>query len=346
MGETTSNIAEVGRLAKARGVTLEQVGRHAGVSRSTVSRVVNDLPGVRPEAKEAVLAAIEELGYVPNQTAKNLASRHAVAVTALIPEDMWKFFGDPFFAAVLSGIADEISHTDLVLNLTLAEEDTLNKTISYLAGGQADGILVLSHHTSHRLIEALESRMPIVYGGRPFEDSESSAYVDVDNVGAAAAAAEHLVQRGCKRVAMISGPLDMRSAVEREKGFVDALAPTGKLGPIVRGDYTAESGEAAARLLLEGGEEFDGLFVANDLMARAAMQVLRAAGKVIPDDVAVVGFDDAPIAAAANPPLTTVRQDSVDLGRWMARLLIGQLRGETEPRVVILPTELVIRESA
>lgn len=346
MEDRTPRVAEVGRLAKAKGVTLEEVGRHAGVSRSTVSRVVNDLPGVRAEAKEAVLAAIEELGYVPNQTAKNLASRRAVAVTALIPEDMWKFFGDPFLAAVLSGIAAEIAQTDLVLNLTLAAENTLNKTISYLAGGQADGILVLSHHTSHRLIEALESRMPIVYGGRPFEASEASSYVDVDNVGAAASAAEYLSQRGCQRIAMISGPADMRSALEREEGFTNALAPTGKLGPIVRGDYTAESGTEAVRLLLERGEDFDGLFVANDLMARAAMQALQAAGKVIPDDVAVVGFDDAPIAVAAEPPLTTVRQDSVELGRWMARLLTGRLRGETEPRFVMLPTELVIRESA
>ena len=334
------------RLSKATGVTLEEVGRHAGVSRSTVSRVVNDLPGVRPEARAAVLASIEALGYVPNQTAKNLASRKAVSVTALIPEDMWRFFGDPFFASVLSGIAQEIRYTDLILNLTLAEEDTLSKTVSYLAGGQTDGILVLSHHTSHKLIEALAARMPIVYGGRPFGDVDKYSYVDVDNVQAAATAAVYLRDRGCSRIAMISGPSDMPSGVERERGFRRTLAGTGKMGPIVAGDYSAQSGADAVRTLLASGEKFDGLFAANDLMARAAVEVLVAAGKSVPEDVAVVGFDDAPIAVSSTPTLTTIRQDSALQGIWMARLLLARLRGEEQPRVVTLPTELVIRESA
>lgn len=333
-------------ITKITGVTLEEVGRHAGVSRSTVSRVVNDLPGVRPEAREAVLLSIEALGYVPNQTAKNLASRKAAAVTVLIPEDMWRFFGDPYFASVLSGIAQEIRATDLVLNFTLAEEDTLRKTISYLAGGQTDGILVLSHHTSHRLIEALASRMPIVYGGRPLGDINDCSYVDVDNVEAAATATEYLLERGCARVAMICGPSDMRSAVEREEGFRRVLAGTGKLGPVAVGDYSAPSGAEAMRALLASGEEFDGVFASNDLMARAAIDVLLAAGKTVPGDVSVIGFDDAPVATSSSPTITTVRQDSTLQGVWMARLLLGLLRGEDQPHVVTLPTEIVVRESA
>lgn len=333
-------------MSGAAGVTLEEVGRHAGVSRSTVSRVVNDLPGVRPQARQAVLASIEALGYVPNQTAKNLASRKPVAITALIPEDMWRFFGDPFFASVMSGIAQEVRPTDLVLNLTLAEEDTLGKTISYLAGGQTDGILVLSHHTSHRLIEALAARVPIVYGGRPIGDETKFSYVDVDNFQAAHSAATYLQGRGRSRIAMITGPSDMPSAVEREEGFRQALAGSGTLGPIVPGDYSAQSGADAMYSLLAAGEEFDGLFAANDLMARAAIDVLCAAGKSVPEDVAVVGFDDAPVAVASTPTLTTIRQDSTLQGIWMARLLIARLRGEEQPRVITLPTELVVRESA
>lgn len=327
-------------------VTLESVGELAGVSRSTVSRVINGSPGVSAKAEQAVHDAVARLGYIPNRMARSLASRKAAVVTALIPENMDRFFGDPFFGTIISGIEAYISSTDLVLNLMVTSERSFQKTLSFLAGGQSDGILVLSHHTSHKMVEALEQRVPVVYGGHPLHDPANASYVDVDNREAARKAARHLVKRGCKRIAVVTGPGDMPSARERLQGYLDVVEVTGTTGPIEKADYSAQSGAIATRRLLQRGEPFDGLFAANDLMARAAVDVLIAAGKRIPEDVAVVGFDDSKVATSSEPYLTTVRQDSWQQGWLMAELIANQLSSSREPRSIQLPTELVVRQTA
>ena len=327
--------------------TLETVGRLAGVSRSTVSRVINKSPGVSDQTIAAVNKAIAELGYVTNHAAKNLATRKALAVTVLVPEDMDRFFGDPFFGSIMRGIESEIEGTDLVLNMAVASEGSLEKTIDYLAGGQTNGILVFSHHSSHRLITSLESRVPIVYGGRPIGDPEGKSYVDIDNVEAGRKAGRYLVERGCESVAVIGGPADMPSSVERQSGLLEVTRAAGREGPIEPADYSAEGGRRAAQRLLQSGVPFDGLFAANDLMARAAVRVFIQAGLRVPADVAVVGFDDSKAAVTDHPHLTTVRQDVARQGKWMARLLLQQLDGtHAGPRAITLPTELIVRESA
>ncbi len=339
--------ADILRKRQRGTATLETVGELAGVSRSTVSRVINKSPGVSEQAIAAVHKAIAELGYVTNHAAKNLATRRALAVTVLVPEDMDRFFGDPFFGSIMRGIESEIEGTDLVLNMAVASEGSLEKTIDYLAGGQTNGILVFSHHSSHRLIAQLESRVPIVYGGKPIGDPEGKMYVDIDNVEAGRKAGRYLVKRGCERVAVIGGPADMPSAVEREAGVLEITGAADKQGPIEPADYSSEGGRRAAVRLLRSGVPFDGLFAANDLMARAAVRVFIQAGLRVPEDVAVVGFDDSKAAVTDHPHLTTVRQDVALQGKWMARLLLQQLDGtDTGPRAVILPTELVVRESA
>ncbi|MSS84669.1 LacI family transcriptional regulator [Actinomycetaceae bacterium WB03_NA08] len=329
-----------------KAVTLESVGKLAGVSRSTVSRVINGLPGVSERAEQAVQDAINQLGYIPNNMARGLATRRAAVVTALIPEKMDRFFGDPFFGSVISGIEDYMSETPLVLNLMVTSEKAFQKTLAFLAGGQSDGILVLSHHTSHEMVEALERRVPVVYGGRPLRDPTHATYVDADNRDGARKAVQHLVDRKCQRIAMITGPDDMPSGKERLWGFMDVTEESGTLGPIENGDYSAQSGANAARRLLAKHEPFDGLFVANDLMARAAVDILLASGKRIPDDVAVVGFDDSKAAVSSEPLLTTVRQDSWKQGWLMAQLITEMIGGATEPRSIQLPTSLVVRETA
>lgn len=330
--------------------TLESVGALAGVSRSTVSRVINGSPDVSKRTSDAVLHAIEQLGYVPNKVAKSLASRRAAVVTALIPENMERVFGDPFFSSIVSGIEAELASTDLALNLMIASESTFPKVLGVLGGGHSDGVLVLSHHTTHHLVEVLETRIPVVYGGRPLHHSPSRSFVDVDNVAAAREAVRHLVGRGCKNIATIAGPTDMPSTQDRMTGYLEVIHEAGTAGPIEHGDYSAASGAQAAKRLLKSKEPFDGLFVANDLMARAAVDTLLAAGVRIPDDVAVVGFDDSYAATSAEPGLTTVHQDPFEQGRAMAAVLAEQLRNSSgppaSPSVIHLPTRLVVRETA
>ena len=336
--------------ARRRGsgaATLESVGALAGVSRSTVSRVVNSLPGVSKRTTEAVLDAIEQLGYVPNQSAKSLASNRTQVVTALIPEDLDTFFVDPFFSSIVSGAESYISETDLVMNMMIASKKSFRKILDSLAGGSSDGLIVMSHHSDHELGEPLSNKIPIVFVGRPTRDAENSWYVDVDNVVAARIGVEALVDAGCEKIATIAGPLDMPVGSDRLQGYEEAVKAAGISGPIACGDFTAASGREAAQSLLESGEGFDGLFVASDLMARAAVQTLEGAGVRVPGDVAVVGFDDATPATSEHPYLTTVRQDPFEQGRAAARLLDERLKTPSmPPTALLLDTSLVRRETA
>ncbi|MDN8549997.1 LacI family DNA-binding transcriptional regulator [Microbacterium sp. NM3R9] len=327
--------------------TIEEVAAVAGVSRSTVSRVVNGSTAVSSGALEAVRRAIEELNYVPNRAARSLASRSTMAIALVVPEDTTRLFGDPFFASVVSGINARISRSNYVLNLIMASADPGDKTAQYVRSGAVDGAIVVSHHTSDTFIDRIAAAVPVVYGGRPVRTRGGDYYVDVDNVAGARDATAHLVQRGCRHIGAILGPPSMPAGVDRAEGYRLAIADAGlSPAPVARGDFTTESGAVAMREILATEEPLDALFVASDLMARGAMQVLGAEGIRVPDDVAVVGFDDSPIALTTDPQLTTMRQPSFAQGECMADVLIARLAGQSPPEVTILDTELIIRGSA
>src|SRR3712207_5786393 len=175
--------------------TLEMVAAAAGVSRSTVSRVVNDSPKVTPEAVAAVNAAILKLGYVPNRVARSLASRRTFSIALVIPETTARFFADPFFASVVQGAAFHLSKTEYTLTLLISSETDPEKTRRYLQGGNVDGALILSHHTDDRSYTELAGRLPVVFGGRPMSQEGEDAYVvDADNRAAAEEATRHLIR--------------------------------------------------------------------------------------------------------------------------------------------------------
>ncbi len=328
-------------------VTIEEVAAAAGVSRSTVSRVVNGSTAVSPGALEAVRRAIADLDYVPNRAARSLASRQTLAIALVVPEDTTRFFGDPFFAAIVSGINSRLTASDYVLNLLIASDDPGEKMTSYLRGGNVDGAVVVSHHTSDTFVERIAAAMPVVYGGRPVDDHGGHYYVDVDNVAGARSAVAYLLSRRRRRIATITGPATMPAGLDRLQGYREALAAAGlPQGPVVDGGFTAHGGGAAMRDILAAGEPVDAVFVASDLMARGALEVLAAAGRRVPEDVALVGFDDSPVAEAVTPALTTMRQPSFDQGRAMADVLLARLGGGDPPRRTILPTELIVRDSA
>jgi DNA-binding LacI/PurR family transcriptional regulator len=337
------------RNARAPQPTLEMVAAAAGVSRATVSRVVNGSPKVRPEVVESVNAAIEQLNYVPNRAARSLASHQTQSVALVVPEDMTKFFGDPYFAAVVQGITQRLDESDYTLNLLVASSDPRHKTMRYLRSGNVDGALVISHHTGDDFVANLESTMPVVFGGRPPNHSGADNYfVDVDNVAGAISGVQHLIDIGRTRIGTITGPVDMPAGIDRLNGFLHALEQAGlHSAGIEHGDFTAAGAAAATRRLLERHPDIDALFVGSDLMAVGAMAVLADRGLSVPGDIAVVAFDDSPAATSGPISLTTVSQPSKEMGFAMADLLLRLLADdETVPHHNIMPTRLVVRESA
>ncbi|MET7594461.1 LacI family DNA-binding transcriptional regulator [Streptomyces sp. NPDC004082] len=340
--------------------TLEAVAARAGVSRATVSRVVNGGDGVREPLVERVRRAVEELGYVPNQAARSLVTRRHDAVAVVIAEPETRVFADPFFGLQLRGISKELTAHDTQLVLLLTEgRDDHTRVGRYLAGGHVDGALVFSLHLDDPLPELiLGAGVPTVFGGRPgwgdgAPGSASPAYVDSDNRGGAREAVRHLVGLGRTRIAHITGPLDQTSAVDRLDGFRDGRVDADP-SLIAEGDFTSGGGERAMRELLERCPDVDAVFAANDLTASGALRILREHGRRVPEDVAVIGFDDMqPVAEQTDPPLTTVRQDIEEMGRLMARMLLRDLDRSGakespagEPSGVVLPTTLVRRASA
>ncbi len=330
--------------------TVDAVAAAAGVSRGTVSRVINDSPRVSPQAREAVHRAIAELGYVPNRAARSLVTQRTDTVALVVSESEERFFGEPFFAGIVRGVSAELSGTDLQLLVAVAQSAAEHERLEhYLTSQHVDGVLLLSLHGRDPLPERLERRgVPTVLCGRP-TGYQPVSYVDADNAGGARQAVGYLIERGRRRIATIAGPADMEVGHQRLTGYSDALRAGGlpyRAELVAPGDFSEPSGAAGMRALLDRVPDLDAVFAASDPMAFGAMRVLRKRGLRVPDDVAVIGFDDSPLAPHAAPPLTTVHQPVAELGRQMTRLLVERVRGEAAEPAVILGTNLVVRESA
>jgi DNA-binding LacI/PurR family transcriptional regulator len=326
--------------------TLEEVARVAGVSRSTVSRVINDMPGVSKRAKEAVTEAIATLKYVPNQAARSLVTRRTNSIALVVSEQGDRVFGDPFFAGVLRGVsAGMAAHRQLVLMMGRTDQD--EAVANYLCGGHVDGAVVVSLHGHDTLPKRLaQAGLPVVVVGRPLGDIVVP-YVDSDNMSGSLQAARHLVELGRKRIATIAGPEDMAVGIDRLVGWRRGMNEAGRNPDlVVHSDFTGAGGAAAMAELLDRDPKIDGVFAAADIIAVGALQTLADRGRRVPDDVAVVGHDDSILATSTTPALTTVRQSVEELGRSATWRLQAQLAGESHlPPSVLLPTELVVRGS-
>ncbi|NUR04570.1 MAG: LacI family DNA-binding transcriptional regulator [Streptomyces sp.] len=330
--------------------TLEEVAVRAGVGRGTVSRVINGSPRVSERAKAAVEAAIAELGYVPNRAARALAGNRTDAIALVIPEPETRLFAEPYFSDIIRGIGAELADTDMQLLLTLIRTPKERARFAqYLAAHRVDGVLLVSVHEDDPLPDLLEQlEMPAVLNGRR-SDLESVSYVDADNVGGARAAVAHLLDRGRRTVATITGPPDMYVARCRLDGYRQAVEDAGLASRetlVASGDFTEEGGRRAMRELLDREPEVDAVFAASDLMAAGARAVLREYGRRVPDDVALVGFEDSAIARHMDPALSSVRQPTEEMGRTMARVLLEEIAERASVRRhVVLATELVQRDS-
>ncbi|RVX44654.1 LacI family transcriptional regulator [Nonomuraea polychroma] len=325
--------------------TLEAVAARAGVSKSSVSRVINGATSVSPSIRDVVLRTVRELGYVPHAAARNLATRRTNAV-ALVVSDPPKGLvsDDPMFSAVVRQASRTLEAAGKQVVLMLAGSDESRARVAgYVAAGHVDGVMLVSMHGADSLPATLARRgLPIVSLGRT---NPAVPYVDNDNLGGADLAVRHLLGQGRRRVATITGPLDMIAAQERLTGYHAVLRETGHRAIVAIGDFTRISGAEAMRQLLQDDPGLDAVFAANDLMAVGALRTLRESGRRVPDDVAVIGFDDIEAALYTTPPLTTIHSSMTDWASATADLLLGLFDGGPDTPVT-LPAELIVRESA
>ena len=328
--------------------TIEQIAQKAGVGRSTVSRVLNEDPRVSDDTRQRVLEILRQENYQPNFAARSLALGRSDVIGAVVPMSLPSVFGDPFFPRFLEGVAAACEAADALLMLWLAlPEDEQRKVDRVLGRGPVDGLVVAAHVAADPLVEALRK------GGKKFilssrYEADDVSYVCVDNRASARTAVTHLLRGGRTRIAHITGPSRMFDAEDRLGGYADALRDFGLRVDdelVAEGDWSEPSGYAAMRRLL--GAEPDAVFAANDAMALAAMRALREEGLRVPEDVAIVGFDDMPAAAVSEPALTTVRQPVRRLGEVATTTLFELIADPSGPvRRTVLPTELVIRASS
>ncbi|MCA2212120.1 LacI family DNA-binding transcriptional regulator [Jidongwangia harbinensis] len=327
--------------------TLDEVAERAGVSRSAASRVINNAPHVSRATRDAVEKAIKALGYLPNRTARALATQQTGIVALAVSHDDPELFADPFFAQVIVGVSAALEDTDLHLLLCLASSGRGRSRLTNLLHTRGvDGIMLMALHGDDPLTHIVRrAGLPAVYGGRPLH-AEPQWYVDSDNLGGARLATEHLIGLGRTRIVTITGQMYTDVGEARYRGYREAMIMAG-LTPhgTAEGDFTEASGAAAMKVLLDRHPDLDAVFAASDNMAAGALRVLGDAGRRVPADVAVVGFDDLAIAERTEPPLTTVHQSIQALGREMTRMLIGLIAGQ-ERSSMILPTRLIRRESA
>lgn len=339
-----------GQVAQGSGApTLEDVARVAGVSRATASRVIRGSEPASGPARERVQAAIRELGYVPNHAARSLASRRTGAVAVVVPEPDLRLFSDPFLANTISGVAARLATAKMQLVLLmLPPTRDPSGIVDYLRPGRADGAIIMSHHRADGLPALIgASHIPVVLQGRPFQPESHVPYVDVDNAEGGRLAARHLLSTGATRLATITGPMDMPAAVDRLAGWQEELGAAG-VDASVRydADFTPVGATLAARRLLKDSPDVDAIFVHSDQMALAVIAELHRAGRSVPGDVRVIGFDDLDQARASEPSLTTLTNPGRDMGSVAADLVLQHIESGAAPASVVFPTSLVVRDSA
>jgi LacI family transcriptional regulator len=327
---------------------IEEIAKLSGVSRSTVSRVINNDLNVGKATREKVLKVIQQANYHPNAAARGLVTGRTRILGLVIPRGVSTLFTDPYFPLLIQGVAAACNSSDHSVMLWLAEPEYERRVIRQIMySGLIDGVIVASVLQGDPMVQALaEGKRPFILVGRHPTDNRIS-YIDVDNFNSSREMVLHLLRLGRRRVATITGPNNMIPGMDRREGYLAALRDRGLL-PIpelmVEGDFTEAGGYSAMQRLLP--HQPDAVFAASDMMALGALRSLREAGRRVPEDVALVGFDDIPQAARSRPALTTVRQPIQRMGVVVTETLIDMIEHpEERPRRVILHTESVIRES-
>jgi DNA-binding LacI/PurR family transcriptional regulator len=325
--------------------TIRQIAAQAGVSRSTVSRVINGGHWVSPDARQAVEDAILATGYTANHHARSLATGRAGSLAFLLTEPQQLLFDDPTFALLLRGAAEALAQRSMTLVLLVAGTAAERSSVAqFLSAGHVDGVMLISSHESEPLLDQLiEVGIPTVCCGIPLGHERDLSTISVDEIASAKTMAAHLAAQGHTRIGMIAGPDDTPGGRYRLVGFREQLGDLFDEALVEVGDYSFESGQAAMTRMLE--HDVDAVFAASDRMAAGAITAIRRAGLRVPEDIAVAGFDDSGLAATHEPPITTMRQPWEQISAQMVSVLLEVIAGAS-PRSVILDTELIVRDSA
>jgi DNA-binding LacI/PurR family transcriptional regulator len=335
----------------SKGVTLAEVARAAGVSIATASRVLNHSTKVNPDAYQRVCDAASRLNYRRQRAAWGQAQRRMRAVAVLVHASHQLFFNEPFFARFIGATEQQFARYGVPVIVISATGALTETVVRYLQDGHVDGVIILSDHGPLPLSGSLATLgVPVTVIGRPLVPS-AVPYVDVDNRGGARAAVEHLIAQGRRSIAHIAAPPDTGVGADRLAGYRDAIRALDitdvALAPVAYGDWGQASAAHAMQRLLDQRPKLDAVFVASDVMAAGAVRTLNRLGRRVPDDVAVIGFDDHALAQQLRPRLTTVRQPIEQLGVLAARRLFAAAQGlAAEDDATVLPTQLILRESA
>jgi LacI family transcriptional regulator, galactose operon repressor len=327
--------------------TINDIARRVGLSKASVSRALNGKQDVDPETRKRVLKVATQLGYVASASARALSNGRSNCLGLLVPTLTW-----PWILEVLRGVAEEIERSgySLILYTTSGGEDSEREFMSQVVpAGAVDGLALVIPLGMLEYIERLAK------GGLPIVVVDDRGHypdlptVATTNIEGGRSATRHLIDKGRRRIAMLNGPHDFGCNRDRLEGYKSALQKAGlQFDPklVVDSDFKETGGASAMTGLLAADPNLDGVFVANDVMAFGAMRALRNASRRVPDDVAVVGFDDIPASAMTHPPLTTVRQPLYEMGRTAASMVMAAVRGESITKRIELPTSLVVRESS
>jgi DNA-binding LacI/PurR family transcriptional regulator len=332
--------------------TVHDVARAAGTSHATVSRYLNGHSNVAPGTAVAIEEAIARVRYVPNRTARSLRQQATLSVAFVVREHVDLFYADVTLSRMAAGANAALSQAGYQMMLMLVDSERSEARVGpMIAGGAFDGAILVAMAVGDPLVAMLAgTTIPLVTASSP-DPSGLVVSVDTNNTEASRQITQLLLEAGRRRPAEVRGPAAAPVSQLRHEGFVQAVGSApGIIGPpavVDAREWSASAGAAAMRMLLRQDPDIDAVVVASDLLAVGAIQELNVQGRSVPEDVAVVGFDDSPLAALAHPPLTTVRQDSRRTGELMARLLMRQIQGEEMPGThLVTPARVVWRESA
>lgn len=325
-------------------VTIEMVAKLAGVSPSTISRILNGTAVVSEVKQQAVKDAIAQLGYVPNPVARGLAGGRTYSIGVVT-----QTIDSPFYGASLRGIEEELDplgYSPLFVSAHW-DADAEARCIEVLRSRRVDGIIVLTGRLSDQALKACAAHLPVVVTGRTL-NGPGLFSLDFDNFTGGRIATRHLIDLGHRRIALITGDALHPDSNERLRGYRAALEDA-KIpydpALVVVGDYTESSGLRAVERLIAGGQNFTAIFAANDQMASGAVLGLHRRGVRVPEDVSIVGFDDLPTSPYSVPPLSTIHQSSYEQGRLSAHAMVQMING-TRPTVTVPLPKLIARESS
>jgi len=329
-----------------KGATLMDVAKAAQVSIASASRAINGLDNVTAEVRARVLEAATRLHYVPHWGARSLAMNRTNTIGLLLPD----IYGE-FFSEIIRGVDAAARARGLHLLVSGSHGDVKDAVAAVRAmGGRVDGLLLMSPFVdSEDLSAVLPLNLPLVTIASRIGAAHHNAII-VDNHEGGVLATRHLIDNGCRRIAHITGPLENFEALERRRGYADAMKaglPEAELR-VHNGDFNEDSGYAGVQAFLAAGYAPDGIFAANDMMAVGALLALKDAGRRVPEDVIVIGFDDIPIARFTSPPLSTIRVGVREMGRQALDMLVAAIdgTGPDGPQSVVISPELVVRDSS